>query len=195
MSKEKKLAIAALCGLVVVIVAIILLIPSCDGERHSAAPEETSAAIQDNTIGETASENNVTAKSTLDSDVNHAADEPASNEPSEPASSSGGNSGSGSSPNSPTQKKWVPDYKKVWVEDSAAWDEQVPIYDEVEVSICNACGAEITGNEAPHAKAHALAGEGGGHHNDYRSVLVGYETVHHEATGHYETVENGGHWE
>ena len=152
-------------------------------------------AIQDNTIGETASENNVTAKSTLDSDVNHAADEPASNEPSEPASSSGGNSESGSAPSNQAQKKWVPDYKKVWVEDSAAWDEQVPIYDEMEVSICNVCGAEITGNEAPHAKTHALAGEGGGHHNDYRSVLVGYEAVHHEATGHYETVENGGHWE
>ena len=104
-----------------------------------------------------------TAKSTLDSDANHAPDEPASNEPSEPASSSGGNSGSGSSPNSQAQRKWVPDYKKVWVEDSAAWDEQVPIYDEVEVSICNVCGAEITGNEAPHAKVHALAGEGGGH--------------------------------
>ena len=72
---------------------------------------------------------------------------------------------------------------------------QVPIYDEVEVSICNVCGAEITGNEAPHAKAHALAGEGGGHHNDYRSILVGYETVHHEAVGHWETIEDSGHWE
>lgn len=187
MSKEKKMIVAALCGLIVVIVAIILLIPSRDSE--------TSAAIQDNTIGETASENNVTAKSTLDSDANHVTDGPSSNEPSEAAPPTGGSSGSGSAPSSQAQKKWVPDYRKVWVEDSAAWDEQVPIYDEVEVSICNVCGAEITGNEAPHAKAHTLAGEGGGHHNDYRSVLVGYETVHHEATGHYETIENGGHWE
>lgn len=194
MSKEKKMIVAALCGLIVVIVAIILLIPSRDSET-SAAPRETSAAIQDNTIGETASENNVTAKSTLDSDANHVTDGPSSNEPSEAAPPTGGSSGSGSAPSSQAQKKWVPDYRKVWVEDSAAWDEQVPIYDEVEVSICNVCGAEITGNEAPHAKAHTLAGEGGGHHNDYRSVLVGYETVHHEATGHYETIENGGHWE
>lgn len=194
MSKEKKMAIAALCGLIVVIVAIILLIPSRDSET-SAAPRETSAAIQNNTIGETASENNVTAKSTLDSDANQVPADSASNESNGAVQPSGGNSESGSAPSNQTQKKWVPDYKKVWVEDSAAWDEQVPIYDEVEVSVCNVCGAEITGNEAPHAKTHALAGEGGGHHNDYRSVLVGYEAVHHEATGHYETVENGGHWE
>lgn len=194
MSKEKKMAIAALCGLVVVIVAIILLIPSCDSE-NSAAPGEASAAIKDSTIGETASEDNVTAKSALDSDANQVPADSTSNESKGTVQSSGGNSESGSVPSSQAQKKWVPDYKKVWVEDSAAWDEQVPIYDEVEMSICNVCGAEITGNEAPHAKAHALAGDGGGHHNDYRSVLVGYETVHHEATGHWETVECGGHWE
>lgn len=194
MSKEKKMIIAALSGLVAVIVAIILLIPSCDSET-SAAPRETGATIQDSAIGETASEDDITAKSTLDSDADHTPTDSTSNEPGETAQPSGGNSGSGGAPSSPAQKKWVPDYKKVWVEDSAAWDEQVPIYDEVEVSICNVCGAEITGNEAPHAKAHALAGDGGGHHNDYRSILVGYETVHHEATGHYETIENGGHWE
>ena len=145
----------------------------------------------------------VTVKSTVDSD---AAKNPANNESGETAKSnatgsgsasqfSGVNSSSGSKPDPTPSKKWVPDYKKVWVEDSAAWDEQVPIYDEVEVSICNVCGAEITGNEAPHAKAHALAGEGGGHHNDYRSILVGYETVHHEAVGHWETIEDSGHWE
>ena len=188
------MAIAALCGLIVVIIAIILLIPS-RGNESSVVPEEAGAAIQNNTIGETAREDNVTAKSTLDSDAEHMPDDSASNEPSKTAQSYSGSSGSESAPSSQAQKKWVPDYKKVWVEDSAAWDEQVPIYDEVEVSICNVCDAEITGNEAPHAKAHALAGEGGGHHNDYRSIHVGYETVHHEASGHWETVENGGHWE
>lgn len=200
MSKEKKMVIAAFCGLVVVIVAIILLIPSCDAESYAMASKTGSISSKESTIVE---DEEVTAKSTVDSD---AAKDPTRNEYGETAKSnatgsgsvpqsSGASSSSDSKPDPTPSKKWVPDYKKVWVEDSAAWDEQVPIYDEVEVSICNVCGADITGNEVAHAKQHALAGEGGGHHNDYRSVVVGYETVHHDATGHWETVENGGHWE
>lgn len=188
MSKEKKIVIAAFCGLVVVIVAIILLIPSCDAESNAMASKTGSISSKESTIVE---DEEVTAKSTVDSD---AAKDPTRNEYGETAKSnatgsgsvpqsSGASSSSDSKPDPTPSKKWVPDYKKVWVEDSAAWDEQVPIYDEVEVSICNVCGADITGNEVAHAKQHALAGEGGGHHNDYRSVVVGYETVHHDATG------------
>ena len=95
------------------------------------------------------------------------------------------------------QKKpvWVVDYEDVWVEDSPAWDESVPIHDYTEVSICNICGADITGNTAAHGKQHMLAGEGSGHHSEVRDAVVGYETVHHGAEGHWERVESGGHWE
>ena len=95
------------------------------------------------------------------------------------------------------QKKpvWVVDYEDVWVEDSPAWDESVPIHDYTEVSICNICGADITGNTAAHGKQHMLAGEGSGHHSEVRDTVVGYETVHHGAEGHWERVESGGHWE
>ena len=91
--------------------------------------------------------------------------------------------------------RWVVDYKQVWVEDSPAWDEQVPVYSRTEESVCNVCGAVITGNEAAHGKAHMLAGEGSGHHTEYVETLVGYDTVHHDASGHWETIEDGGHWE
>ena len=95
------------------------------------------------------------------------------------------------------QKKpvWVVDYEDVWVEDSPAWDESVPVHGYTEVSICNICGADITGNTAAHGKQHMLAGEGSGHHSEVRDTVVGYETVHHGAEGHWERVESGGHWE
>ena len=83
----------------------------------------------------------------------------------------------------------------VWIEDTAAWSEQVPIYGYEERSVCNVCGADITGNVSAHAKAHMLAGEGSGHHNEYAQVITGYETVTHPAEGHWETVVSGGHWE
>lgn len=55
---------------------------------------------------------------------------------------------------------WVEDTERIWVVDSEAWTERVPIYDSREFSICNICGADITGHTAEHGKAHMLAGEG-----------------------------------
>jgi len=81
------------------------------------------------------------------------------------------------------------------VEDRAAWTEQVPVYGTKEVSICNVCGADITGNASSHGKAHMLAGEGSGHHSEVRQEITGYDTVSHPAEGHYETKVVGGHWE
>lgn len=93
------------------------------------------------------------------------------------------------------QRTWVIDYSRVWVEDSPAWDEKVPTYGYNEISVCNVCGANVTGNEVAHAKAHALNYEGGGHHTEWIETITGYSTVHHEGSGHYETVESGGHWQ
>ena len=106
-------------------------------------------------------------------------------------------SASGNSSKAPSQtpRTWVVDYKQIWIVDSTAWDESVPVYSTEEVSVCNICGAEITGSEAAHAKKHMLAGEGSGHHSEVRQMLTGYQSIHHAETGHWETVENGGHWE
>lgn len=93
------------------------------------------------------------------------------------------------------QRKWVEDYDQVWIEDSAAWTEQVPIYSTKEVSICNVCGADVTGNATAHGKAHMLAGEGSGHHSEVVQTISGYNSVYHEAKGHYENRVIGGHWE
>lgn len=111
------------------------------------------------------------------------------------SSSSSGASSVEEPASSEPERHWVEETKDVWVQDAAAWSEQVPIYATVEVSICNVCGADITGNTAAHAKAHMLAGEGSGHHSETRQTITGYETVEHAATGHWETRVVGGHWE
>lgn len=120
----------------------------------------------------------------------------------EPASTASPNNNSSSEestlPPVPTpapEKRWVVDYQQVWVQDSDAWDEQIPLYSREQISVCNICGAEITGSEVSHGKDHMLAGEGSGHHTESKKIITGYETIHHEATGHYVTQEAGGHWE
>ena len=66
-----------------------------------------------------------------------------------------------------------------------AWTEYKPIYETVCLTICNTCGADITGNPTPHVKQHALAGEGAGHHTEYVQKQTGTETIAHPAE--YET--------
>ncbi len=182
---------------------------------HSSAtnqPEENSSATgKTSTIGESSSEpskasdakpaTSETSSSTTTPQADAAGDvsyaPPASandivenvlpSAPSNEPASSGGTAA--------PEKHWVVDYVQVWVEDSAAWDETIPLYDFIEKSICNVCGSDITGNETAHSKAHMLAGEGSGHHTEVIQTVIGSNTIHHDATGHYETVEAGGHWE
>lgn len=93
------------------------------------------------------------------------------------------------------QKRWVEDTEQIWVVDRAAWTETKPVYETRERSICNICGADITGNTAAHNKAHMLAGEGSGYHSEVQQVQVGTETINHPEEGHWETKVVGGHWE
>lgn len=111
---------------------------------------------------------------------------------------SGGNTGNNDKPSNPTcSHNWVAQYETVhheaeyttqWVVDQAAWDEQVPVYRTEYRSICNTCGADVTGNEAAHVKQHMLAGEGGSTTQKPINVLDHYDTVHHPEVGHNEQV-------
>ena len=67
----------------------------------------------------------------------------------------------------------------------AAYDEQVPITEMKAYSICNQCGADITGFAVSHNEQHLLNYEPGGYHTEWREVVTGYNTVHHDAV--YET--------
>lgn len=94
-----------------------------------------------------------------------------------------------------SQKTWEVDTERVWVVDREAWTESVPVYGTVEVSICNICGTDITGNASAHAKEHMKAGEGSGHHSETRQKITDYESVSHKEEGHWETRVVDGHWE
>lgn len=68
----------------------------------------------------------------------------------------------------------------------AAYDEQVPITEMKAYSICNQCGADITGNTTAHMKSSYLnGGNCSGYHTEWRETVTGYQTVHHDAV--YET--------
>ena len=105
--------------------------------------------------------------------------------------------GSSSNSSKPAEHKhdWVAQYKTVTVPEKghneqvlvqAAYDEQVPITEMQEFSICNQCGADITGNTTAHMKNSYLnGGNCSGYHSEWREVVTGYQTVHHDAV--YET--------
>ena len=89
---------------------------------------------------------------------------------------------------------WVAQYKTVSVPEKGhneqvlvkdAWDEQVPITEMKEHSICNQCGADITADPWKHNEQHALNYEAGGFHSGWIEEVTGYNTIHHDAV--YET--------
>lgn len=107
------------------------------------------------------------------------------------------NNSSNSSSSKPAEHthNWVAQYKTVNVPEKGhneqvlvkdAYDEQVPITEMKAYSICNDCGADITGNTYEHVKDHMINDTGnGGYHTEWRETVVGYNTVHHDAV--YET--------
>ena len=172
-------------------------------EKKEEKKEETAKTDSSNKSNTSDSKKDNTASTSSNSNKNNSSS--SSSKPSSKPSNSSNNSGSSkpsnnnssSSNNSkPAEHKheWVAQYKTVNVPEKghneqvlvqAAYDEQVPITEMREFSICNVCGADITNNTTSHTKAHALAGEGGGYHSEWREVVTGYNTVHHDAV--YET--------
>ena len=107
------------------------------------------------------------------------------------SNSSSNKNNSSSSSSKPTEHthNWVAQYKTGHNEQvlvQAAYDEQVPVTEMKAYSICNDCGADITGNTYEHVKDHMINDTGnGGYHTEWRETVVGYNTVHHDAV--YET--------
>lgn len=159
--------------------------------HEGAAPEDTGVS-NEGTEEMQSSDGKAPATETPRAD---ASVEPENRKTPKPTEETGTTSPSSPQPTPEPAKKWVEDKERIWVDDRAAWTEQVPIYGTKEASICNVCGADITGNASAHGKAHMLAGEGSGHHSEVRQEITGYDTVNHPAEGHYETKVVGGHWE
>ena len=173
-------------------------------EKKEEKKEETAKADSSNKSNTSELKKDTTA-STSNSSSNKNNSSSSNSKPSSKPSNSGNNSSSskpsnnGSSSNSSKPAEhthnWVAQYKTVNVPEKGhneqvlvqgAYDEQVPITEMKEFSICNQCGADITSDPWGHLEQSAVnGGNCGGYHSEWRETVVGYKTVHHEAV--YET--------
>ena len=108
-------------------------------------------------------------------------------------SSNKNNSSTSSSKPAEHTHDWVAVTETRTVVDQPAYDEQVPITEMKAFDICNDCGAELnSSNIDSHVKDHMINDTGnGGWHTERREVVTGYQTVHHDAVTHTETVTTG----
>ena len=155
---------------------------------ESATSETASAATSDITsaIGETATDTESTAESTAETTTQTATEQPAT-QPAMPVQVSAGATAQQpqtTAPATPAPQNHAPLYRQQWVVDKAAWTEEQPVYEQKAVDICNTCGADVTADAAQHF----YDTEHGGHHGEYRQILVGTKTIYHEEQGHYENV-------
>lgn len=153
-------------------------------EKKEEKKEETAKTDSSNKSNTSESKKNNTASTTNTS----------SNKNNTGSSSKPSNNNSSNSNNSKPAEhthNWVAQYKTVNVPEQghneqvlvqAAYDEQVPITEMKEFSICNQCGADITGRYIEHFEANDGCS---GYHSELREVVTGYKTVHHDAV--YET--------
>lgn len=156
--------------------------------KQEEKKEETAKADSSNKSNTSESKKNNTA-STSNSSSNK---NNSSSNSSKPSSKPSNNNSSNSNNSKPAEHthNWVAQYKTVNVPEKghneqvlvqAAYDEQVPVTEMKEFSICNNCGADITG----FASEHILNGTCRRYHSELREVVTGYNTVHHDAV--YET--------
>lgn len=168
-------------------------------EKKEEKKEETAKADSSNKSNASESKKeNTTATTNTSSNKNNSST--SSSKPSNGSSNNSGsskpsnNSGSSSSSSKPAEHThdWVAVTETRTVVDQAAYDEQVPITEMVAWEKCDNCGADITADPSGHNKAEMLAGTGKyGWHTELKEVVTGYQTVHHDAVTHTETVTTG----
>ena len=172
--------------------------------KQEEKKEETAKADTSNKSNASESKKeNTTATTNTSSNKNNSS--PSSSKPSSKPSNSNSNnsgtskpsnnSGSNSSSSKPAEHThdWVAITETRTVVDQAAYDEQVPVTEMREHEICSSCGADLTGTDASaHVYQHMINGDDkGGWHSEWREEVTGYQTVHHDAVTHTETVTTG----
>lgn len=171
--------------------------------KQEEKKEETAKADSSNQSNTSESKKDNTASTTNTSSNKNNSSSSSSKPSSRPSNSSSNNSGtpkpsnnSGSSSNNSKPAEhthdWVAVTETRTVVDQAAYDEQVPITEMVAWEKCDNCGADITADPSGHNKMEMLAGTGKyGWHTEWKEVVTGYQTVHHDAVTHTETVTTG----
>lgn len=163
-------------------------------KKEETSKSNTSESKKDNTASTNSSPNKNNSSSNSSKPSSKPSNSSSNNSGSSKPSNNNGSSSNNSKP-SEHKHEWVAQYKTVTVPEKghneqvlvqAAYDEQVPITEMQEFSICNQCGADITGNTQWHLEQSYLnGGNCGGYHSEWREVVTGYKTVHHDAV--YET--------
>ena len=176
------------------------LTPSEDSAKTEDEKKDETEVKQEEKKEETAKADSSNKSNTSESKKDNTASttNTSSNKNNTGSSSKPSNNNSSNSNNSKPAEhthNWVAQYKTVNVPEKghneqvlvqAAYDEQVPITEMKAYSICNDCGADITGNTYEHVKDHMINDTGnGGYHTEWRETVTGYKTVHHDAV--YET--------
>ena len=158
-------------------------------KTDSSNKSNTLESEKDNTASTTDTSSNKNNTSSSSKPSNSSSNNSGSSKPSN-------NNGSSSNNSKPAEHThdWVAQYKTVnipekghneQVLEQAAYDEQIPVTEMKAYSICNQCGADITGFAVSHNDQHLSNYEPGGYHTEWRETVVGYKTVHHDAV--YET--------
>ena len=172
--------------------------------KQEEKKEETAKADSSNKSNASESKKDNTA-STTNTSSNKNNSSTSSSKPSSKPSNSGSNNsgtskpsnnnGSNSSSSKPAEHthNWVAVTETRTVVDQPAYDEQVPVTEMKEHEICSSCGADLTGTDASaHVYQHMINGDDkGGWHSEWREEVTGYQTVHHDAVTHTETVTTG----
>lgn len=170
----------------------VTLTPSEDSAKTEEEKKDEQEVKQEEKKEETAKADSSNKSNTSESKKNNTAS-------TTNTSSNKNNSSSSSSKPAEHTHNWVAQYKTVNVPEKghneqvlvqAAYDEQVPITEMKEFAICNDCGADITNlgqaGISDHMYNHMINDTGnGGWHSEWREVVTGYKTVHHDAV--YET--------
>ena len=168
--------------------------------KQEEKKEETAKADSSNKSNASESKKeNTTATTNTSSNKNNSSSSSSkpSNSGSNNSSSSkpSNNSGSNSSSSKPAEHthNWVAVTETRTVVDQPAYDEQVPVTEMREHEICSSCGADLTGTDASaHVYQHMInCDDKGGWHSEWREEVTGYQTVHHDAVTHTETVTTG----
>ena len=166
--------------------------------KQEEKKEETAKTDSSNKSNTSESKKDNTASTSSNSNKNNSSS--SSSKPSNGSSNNSGtskpsnNSGSNSSSSKPAEHThdWVAVTETRTVVDQAAYDEQVPVTEMVAWEKCDNCGADITADPIGHNKMEMLAGTGKyGWHTEWKEVVTGYQTVHHDAVTHTETVITG----
>ena len=164
--------------------------------KQEEKKEETAKADSSNKSNTSESKKDNTASTSSNSNKNNTSSSKPSNSGSNNSGTSkpSNNSGSISSSSKPAEHThdWVAVTETRTVVDQPAYDEQVPITEMVAWEKCDNCGADITADPSGHNKTEMLAGTGKyGWHTEWKEVVTGYQTVHHDAVTHTEMVTTG----